>query len=135
MRFLVSILGVGSLLTLVACGGTLTGVELHGEWGGVGVRVTVSADGATLRFDCAAGTMDARPDPGEGGRFVVTGTHTAGVGLPVDPNNPPEPRPARYDGEISGRTMTFSITYTDTDRFISSYRAVHGREPDLTHCL
>jgi hypothetical protein len=120
---------------LSGCGDFLTGPELHGVWGGRSVQVTVSADGAVLVHDCAAGTMDARPDPDDDGRFMVTGTRTPGVGLPFPVDDPPQPRPARYEGRISGKTMTFSVTFTDTGDFVATYEATRGQEADLFFCL
>ena len=119
--------------TLTACLKTLTGPELHGEWGGEHVRVTVTEIGAMLSFDCASGTMDARPDPGESGRFDVPGTWTRGQPVFMV-GQEPAPQPARYIGRIMGRTIQFTITILETEETIGVYEATLGREPELYFC-
>ena len=89
--------------------------------------------GAMLSFDCASGTMDARPDPGESGRFDVPGTWTRGQPVFMV-GQEPAPQPARYIGRITGRTIQFTITILETDETIGVYEATLGREPELYFC-
>jgi len=91
-----------------------TTAGLIGTWGGDHVRITVGAARAILEYDCAHGSIDQPFAVDPNGRFDLTGTHVVESPGPVSEGNPPAAHPARYTGSTDGRTMTFTVTTTDS---------------------
>jgi hypothetical protein len=92
-------------LVLVACGDNAR--VRQGRWGGQDIELQVTASGGTLRFACAAGTIDEALNPDAAGRFEAGGTFTVQAG-PVPIGGYPR-RPARYSGVVLDQAMTLSV--------------------------
>ena len=80
-----------------------------GEWGGAHVRLTVGANGGTIEFDCAHGSLDAPLKLDAGGRFDVPG-RLAFEGGPARKDEAEGSRPARYRGETDGQRLSLEVT-------------------------
>jgi len=107
-----------------------------GLWGGTGIRMDISAAGATIEYDCAHGTIDHPIVADRSGRFSVVGTHVREHGGPIRIDEPPpDSHPARYDGELSGSTMQFTVTLLDTNQSVGPFSAALGVTPRLVKCL
>lgn|ERR1041384_6021638 len=105
-----------------------------GTWGGEHVRLQVTADGATIEYDCAHGTLTGPLALDAQGRFSVAGTY-AREGGPVRVNAAPTGRPARFDGSVQGRTMTLTATLTDKGQDVGTFTLTQGSEGRLWKCL
>jgi hypothetical protein len=80
-----------------------------GAWGGVGISLVATEQGAQLEFDCALGEI-SEPlmlDP-EGG-FTLDGTFMPEHGGPIREDEVLESEPATYAGVIDGDQMTLTI--------------------------
>ncbi len=105
-----------------------------GTWGGQHIRLEVTEDGAKIEYDCAHGTVDGRIEADRNNRFDVRGTHVIEAGGPVSSDAKPNIHPARYTGRIEGKTMTLTVTLTDTNETIGTFSLTHGEQPELTKC-
>jgi len=84
-------------------------------WGGRDVSMELTAEGATLEFDCAHGAITRPIKPNAKGDFSVPGTYTPERGGPVQKNNSPHDLPAVYKGSIDGDSMHLEVMLTDRD--------------------
>ena len=106
-----------------------------GMWGGNHVRMDVAKGGAKLEFDCAHGSIDAPLVMSGDGRFDLKGVFVRERGGPVRQGQEDKSLPARYAGSVDRKTMTLSITLTDTGQDIGTYTLTHGTTGRLTKCL
>lgn len=87
----------------------VTGPIAAGDWGGIGISLVATEQGAQLELDCALGEISGPLvlDP-EGG-FSINGTFTAEHGGPVREDEMLESEPATYAGVVDGDQMTLTI--------------------------
>ncbi len=132
-----------ALLALLAvygytCGHSPTGATRavpSGAWGGTGISLAVNAEGATVEFDCAHGTISGGPPTiNADGRFEAAGAFVRERPGPVRVDETPDSRPARYSGTTDGRTMTLTITLTESGQIIGPFELTFGRTPRLFKC-
>ncbi len=108
------------LCTLIVAGNAAYGWQQSGEdasemWGGRGVTMRMTAQGATLEFDCAHGNVAQAIKADAKGEFSVPGTYTAERGGPIRKSDSASGVPAIYQGRISGDTMQLEIKLSDTE--------------------
>ena len=106
-----------------------------GSWGGVSIRLDVTASGATVDYDCAHGTIDQPLVADRDGRFSATGTHVREHGGPIRLDDPPDRHPAQYAGQVSGRSMRLTVTLLDTPQVLGTFDAVFGVNGRVLKCL
>jgi hypothetical protein len=124
-------------LATACCGAPMapeTSVPL-GSWGGPGIRVEVTAQGATLEYDCAHGTVDQPLVADRDGRVSAAGTHVREHGGPIRVDEPADRHPAQYDGQLSGSSMSLRVTLLDTRQTIGPFDVVLGGPARLLKCL
>ena len=106
-----------------------------GDWGGMHVRMKVSRDGAQLDFDCAHATI-ARPlRLDRGGRFDVPGLYAREHGGPVRADENQSGLPARFRGQLAGRTLTLSVMLDGSTESIGPFTLRFGQAPRVVKCL
>ena len=105
-----------------------------GAWGGEHIRLAVRADGATVEFDCARGTIDEALTLNAAGRFDLRGTFTREGPGPIRVGAKPSARPARYEGSVSGQQLTLKITLTDTAQDAGTFTLTEGSTGRLWKC-
>jgi hypothetical protein len=106
---------------------------LQGAWGGDDIRLTITATGASLEFDCAAGSIDAPFLTDASGHFDLPGSIWFTPPVPFE-NWQPDKSPARYSGVVDGNRMTLTVTRLEdgiTTRFTLARNAV----PRLLKCV
>ena len=103
-------------------------------WGGRGVTMRMSAQGATLEFDCAHGSITQPIKPDAKGEFKASGTYTAERGGPVLKANPPRDVPAVYRGVIDGDSMRLEIVMSDKDQSPAPLTLTRGNAGRLVKC-
>ena len=128
------------LLALGALGGCGTllvtpGVPLTGAWGGQHLQAQLTADGGTLEYDCASGTISGPLVPDESGRVSAPGIHSPGHGGPIMQGEVPPQLPARYDGTVKGDRLTLTVTLTETAEKIGTFELVRGQAGQIFRCL
>ncbi|HEX9365608.1 MAG TPA: hypothetical protein VF921_03215 [Vicinamibacterales bacterium] len=78
-------------------------------WGGDHLEMQITAEGARLEFDCAAGTIDERVSPDAQGAFKVKGTFTPETHGPVRDDAAPRTVKATYAGTIKDEVMSLRL--------------------------
>ena len=116
---------------LAARGGTPP--ALQGVWGGNDIGLTVTVSGASVEYDCAAGSIDAPLVPDAAGRFDLPGT-TWFTPPVLFIGWQPDKRPARYSGIVLGNTMTLTVTRLEDDQ-IARFQLIRRAIPRLLRCL
>ncbi|MCJ0826558.1 hypothetical protein MQC88_11455 [Luteimonas sp. 50] len=106
-------------LLLAACSGA--GVQpdagprlVTGDWGGAHVALRLRADGGTIEYDCAHGTLDGPLLAGADGAFRVAGTHVREHGGPARMGEVLPHEPAVYQGRVRGGQMTLDASTATT---------------------
>lgn len=135
-----SVISVGcfvALLGLASCAHVSTGPLAPGEWGGqhIGLTILAQGGGATLEYDCASGTIDEPLNVDSRGDFLAMGTHTRGHGGPALIDEVPDRHPAQYAGSTDGKTMTLTVTLSDSGERVGTFKLVRGASPAVLKCL
>lgn len=107
--------------------------KLNGQWGGQGVSMDVTDDGATLEFDCATGRITGAIVPDSAGKFSVKGLFARerpGPTREEDQNG----QPATYAGVITGDNLTLTITLTRNDEKAGTFTLGHGKPARIRRC-
>lgn len=104
-----------------------------GTWGGEHVRLVVETGGAQVEFDCARGTLEGPLVLDARGRFVVRGTYVREFG-PIRLNRPRPSVPTRYEGRLSGRTLTLTVTPEGSEESVGTFTLARGSEGRLRKC-
>jgi hypothetical protein len=80
-----------------------------GMWGGPNLQIDITAQGATLEFDCATGTILEPIALDANGRFHANGTFQT-EGGPVRKDQSPRGQTAVFSGVVEGDTMHLEFT-------------------------
>ena len=105
-----------------------------GTWGGQDLTVTVGAASAILSYPCAHGTIDQPFVADTNGHFDLVGTHVPESPGPIREGGLPS-HPARYIGVVEGKTMTFTVTETDTGQTFGPFVLKLGVAVRILKCL
>lgn len=106
-----------------------------GVWGGKGIQMTVTADGAAIDYGCDSGTIDGRLESDSHGKFSARGTHVFGRGGPRQPGQPgPKPREARYEGVRNGDKLELKVLLPELNRDLGKFTLKLGERPILERC-
>ena len=103
----------------------------NGVWGGVGIKLTPTATGAELQFDCAQGTIEKQIALKDGSRFHARGRFTPGTHGPVREDALPKPHPATFEGSVKGKTLSFTV---HEDGHVESYTLENGAAAVIREC-
>ena len=106
----------------------------QGNWGANGIRFAVEENDVQIEYDCANGVINEKLMINEKGEFKANGSHTVESFGPIREDNPPKPKPAHYEGKVSGETMTLTVTLTETKEKIADFTLERGKTPRLHKC-
>ena len=111
-----------------------TSAPLIGEWGGPQVRLSLTAVGGKMEFDCASATIDApiRPDPN--GKFSAPGRHEAFTAGPTPADVAPPTTAAHFEGHVEGDTMHLTI-HRKSETAAQEYTLQRGRRVKIIRCM
>jgi hypothetical protein len=109
--------------------------EITGSWGGTHVSLMLTADGGTLEYDCASGSVEGPLNVDESGRFAARGTHIPGQGGPEQEGREPPRFPAYYSGAVRGDRMTLLVRVPSAGIEIGPLTLRRGAEPVIFRCL
>ena len=94
----------------------------------------MTAQGATIEFDCGHGSILQPVKPNAAGEFSVAGTFTPERGGPIRKDSLPSDLPATYKGTISGDSMHLEIVLSDKDRQPPPFTLTRGGAGKLMKC-
>ena len=103
----------------------------EGSWGGVHARLVVTAEGASVEFDCAHGSMGPLEVDDEAGVAAV-GTYTRERPGPVTPPGP-SAEPAMYRGSLDGDELIFQVEL-DGGTIFGPFEVFLGRSARIFKC-
>lgn len=106
-----------------------------GTWGGQHIGMVVSDGGTTLDFDCAHAKIAQPLTLDAAGHFDVAGTYVREHGGPVGVDETADSHPARFEGSTDGKTMTLTVTLTDTNQEVGSFTLTFGTPSGVFKCL
>jgi hypothetical protein len=109
------------------------GVALSGSWGGEGVALEVTPEGARFEFDCAHGASDAAIALDRRRCFDLSGTYVEEMGGPVR-EQPAPGYPVRYAGCVENDVLALTVTRSSDGEVLGTYRLRAGEEPALVKC-
>ena len=122
-------------LLVAACQSvTAPTASLTGSWGGRHVGLTVAAEGGTLDYDCAAGTIDEPVRLDGDGRFRAGGTHRPGQGGPERIGHEAPRLPATYHGRVRGDRMILHVSVPSTGAELGPFTLRRDAPPMLLKC-
>jgi hypothetical protein len=124
-------------LAIVSCSAAATNdntLPTTGTWAGPDVQVIVTSQGTTTQFVCAHGTIDQLIAPDANGNFSATGTYVFEHPATVVGQPSSDSHSARYDGQLSGRTMHISVTVPDKQQVFGPFTATLGATGPSTRC-
>jgi hypothetical protein len=107
----------------------------EGLWGGVGIRLQVTKQGAEIEYDCAHGRISEPLSLNAKGHFQAKGTHVRERGGPIRLGESPIEEAASYTGDVKGQTMTLEVFLTAKSESIGRFTLTRGREARLRKCL
>jgi hypothetical protein len=113
----------GATLAVLAAGDRVP----SGEWGGDRVGLSVTEQGARAEFDCAFAEINQPLLIDAHGRFDVPGTYAQQRGPAREGG--PQRRPARFAGQLSGDSLLFKVSLTESNESVGSFTVVRGRAP------
>jgi len=120
------------LLALTGCMAFDQGpMALKGTFGGPNIGVDMEGGLATVRFDCASGTID-QPII-SGGPFTASGTYLPGKTGPVRVGQVFTEQRATYSGTATKTTMTMTVTVEEGE-VLGPFDLTLGAPPQLTPC-
>jgi hypothetical protein len=130
-------LGAGlAALALASCGPNQV-AEPHlsripeGPWGGAGVVMTVTPQGAEVEFDCGHGAITQAPVTDDG-RFDLPGRYVQERGGPISPDALPS-RAARFRGTVQGDDLTLRLEVEELGA-VGPFQLRRGAPARLVKC-
>jgi hypothetical protein len=107
---------------------------LVGLWGGEHIRLEITAQGATIEYDCAHGTIERRIYLDRRGSFNVSGTQVQERGGPVRQDEQSNGYPVRFIGQVNGKRMKLTVRNSVTKELVGNFTLVYGAESRLMKC-
>jgi hypothetical protein len=105
-----------------------------GTWGGQHISLEATAEGATIDYDCAHGTITEKIVPDRNGKFVVKGFHATERPGPTREGDDQRGQPATYSGETDGKTLTLTVKLTSSNEEVGTFNLTHGRYGRVMKC-
>ena len=125
-------------ISIIACTlGTPSAQEpvRDGVWGGKGIQMTVTAEGAAIDYGCDSGTIEGSIQTDSKGKFHARGTHVFGRGGPRKPGEPiRKPHDARYEGVRRGNKIELNVLLPELNRNLGKFDLKFGEHPTLERC-
>jgi hypothetical protein len=117
----------------LGCSAATAPPEVLGEWGGQEASLILKISGGTINYLCGAGTIDSAWVLAPNGQFVGAGRHYFGGGpISIEGRTP---HPARYQGQVEGRSFVFTVEVTDLKQTYGPFHLVRGGPPVFELCV
>ena len=127
-RIVASLLAVATIACSAATSNPIT--DVVGTWGGENAGLIVNGTDVHVHIGCTLGDAVGPILPDANGRFEVSGTYNVDA-YPVSRGIT---HPAAFSGQITGQSMTLTVSLTDTARVLGPVTLVYGKEPRMGPC-
>jgi hypothetical protein len=108
---------------------------LSGQWGGQHISLVIGDDASDVEYDCAHGRFTGPIVANAEGKFSVAGTYVREQGGAMRVDEPAEEQRVIYKGQITGETMTLSVTLADGNQVIDTYTLKRGQTGRVRKCM
>lgn len=105
-----------------------------GLWGGAHIRLILNESGGDIEYDCARGTLSEPLIVDSEGRFSVRGTHVHETPGPIRLGFKPTPQAAQYSGTLNGLTLELTVTLSESQTTVGTFKLTQGDEGRLWKC-
>ena len=105
-----------------------------GSWGGSGIGLSVEETIVSLEFDCATAEIPGNLMIDKGGNFSTNGVYIRRSPGALRTKLPPKRAAARFEGKISGKTMTLRIILIETNEKVGDFTLQRGKSPAIRRC-
>ena len=121
-----------SIVAVLACYSAASApiTDIVGTWGGDNAGLIVSDTDVHVHIGCTLGDAIGPIHLDDRGRFEANGTYNVDA-FPVDRGIV---HPAIFSGQVTGQTMTLTVSLTDTARVLGPVTLVYGKEPKMGPC-
>ncbi|GAC1413243.1 MAG: hypothetical protein NVSMB53_10680 [Gemmatimonadaceae bacterium] len=121
-----------SIFAVLACSAatSLPITDVAGTWGGDNAGLIVSGTDVHVHIGCTLGDAVGPIRPDASGHFKAQGTFNVNA-YPVDRGIV---HPASFTGQITGQTMTLTVSLADTARVLGPVTLTYGKEPKMGPC-
>jgi hypothetical protein len=106
----------------------------NGNWGGEHMALVVTDSGATIEYDCAAGTITGPLILDGSGNFDWRGVHYPGHGGPSRIDQPPDAHPAHYTGHATSKQLSITLSILDMAVPEQAFTLQRGANARLFKC-
>lgn len=103
-------------------------------WGGTHVELEIAADGATLEFDCATGTLSLPLKLDSKGNFTAKGTYLREHGGPVMRDESHVAAAATYSGVLVGDTLHLKVNAGAASEGMPDLTLTRGQSGRVMKC-
>ena len=103
-------------------------------WGGAHIRLVLNDNGGEIEYDCARGTLSEPLIVDSLGRFSVKGIHIREAPGPIRVGFKPAPQAAQYTGTLNENTLELTVTLTESQTTIGTFKLTQGNEGRLWKC-
>jgi hypothetical protein len=102
-----------------------------GEWGGEHIALRVDENGAEIDYDSARGRINQPITTDKDGKFDLKGTYVPERGGPVRIDQPFNAHSANYAGIVKDKSMTLTVTLSDTKEVVGTFDLTYGSPPQV----
>ncbi len=121
-----------SVFATLACSAATSAriTDVVGTWGGDNAGLIATSTDIHVHIGCTLGDAIGPVHPDKNGRFETRGTYNVNA-YPLDRGII---HPATFTGQITGQTMTLTVSLTDTARVLGPVSLTYGKEPRMGPC-
>jgi hypothetical protein len=105
-----------------------------GRWGGTGIGLSVGESAVDIELDCAAAEIPRNLMVDKAGNFNTDGIYIRRSPGALRIKFPPKRSAARFEGKISGKTMTLRITLVETNEKVGDFTLQRGKSSTIRKC-
>jgi len=122
------------VMSAATCPGDIPSRLPNGNWGGEHMALVVTDSGATIEYDCAAGTITGPLMLDGSGHFDWRGVHYPGHGGPSRIDQPPDGHPAHYTGGATSNQISITLSILDMAVPEQTFTLQRGADARLFKC-
>jgi hypothetical protein len=105
-----------------------------GKWGAAGIGLSIEETAVNIEFDCATAEIPRNLMIDKAGNFSTDGVYIRRSPGALRTKFPPKRAAARFEGKISGKTMTLRITLTEENEKIGDFTLQRGKTSTIRKC-
>lgn len=105
-----------------------------GAWAGKHISLEITANGGSVEFDCAHGTIEGKIKLDRQGQFSVKGTYVEEHSGPVRQSDKADSYAVLYTGQVKAEKMKLTIKRADNKKLVGTFTLARGQEAFIVKC-